>query len=142
MTTITEAQLAARLRLAVMRLARRLRQQAPDGISPSQLSVLSTLESRAELSLSELAEAERVRPPTITRVVALLEEAGLIRRTADPQDRRSFRVELTASGHRLIERNRKQKNAYLARQISKLSEEDVRVLDRAAGVIERMVDES
>lgn len=141
MRVTSQAELAARLRLVVMRLARRLRQQAPEALSPSQLSVLSTLESHGSLTPTELAAAERVKPPTITRVVAILEEAGLVRRKGDPGDRRSSRVELTARGRELIERDRRRKTAYLAKQIAKLSEEEVRALNRAVELIERMVKE-
>lgn len=141
MRVTSQAELAARLRLVVMRLARRLRQQAPEALSPSQLSVLSTLESHGSLTPTELAAAERVKPPTITRVVAILEEAGLVRRKSDPGDRRSSRVELTARGRELIERDRRRKTAYLAKQIAKLSEEEVRALNRAVELIERMVKE-
>ena len=137
----SQTELAARLRLVVMRLARRLRQQAPEALSPSQLSVLSTLESHGALTPTELAAAERVKPPTITRVAAILEEAGLVRRKSDPGDRRSSRMELTARGRELIERDRRRKTAYLAKQIAKLSEEEVRALNRAVELIERMVEE-
>ena len=141
MRVTSQAELAARLRLVVMRLARRLRQQAPEALSPSQLSVLSTLENHGPLTPTELAAAERVKPPTITRVAAILEEAGLVRRKSDPGDRRSSRVELTARGRELIERDRRRKTAYLAKQIAKLSEEEVRALNRAVELIERMVEE-
>jgi DNA-binding MarR family transcriptional regulator len=141
MRATSQAELAARLRLVVMRLARRLRQQAPEALSPSQLSVLSTLESQGPLTPTELAAAERVKPPTITRVTGILEEAGLVRRKSDPGDRRSSRVELTARGRELIERDRRRKTAYLAKQIAKLSEEEVRALNRAVELIERMVKE-
>ena len=141
MRVTSQAELAARLRLVVMRLARRLRQQAPEALSPSQLSVLSTLESHGPLTPTELAAAERVKPPTITRVAAILEEAGLVRRKSDPGDRRSSRVELTARGRELIERDRRRKTAYLAKQIAKLSEEEVRALNRAVELIERMAEE-
>jgi DNA-binding MarR family transcriptional regulator len=141
MRVTSQAELAARLRLVVMRLARRLRQQAPEALSPSQLSVLSTLESHGPLTPTELAAAERVKPPTITRVAAILAEAGLVRRKSDPGDRRSSRVELTARGRELIERDRRRKTAYLAKQIAKLSEEEVRALNRAVELIERMVEE-
>lgn len=137
----SQAELAARLRLAVMRLARRLRQQAPEALSPSQLSVLATLRTRGPLTPTELAAAERVKPPTITRVVAVLEDAALARRKGDPGDRRSSRVELTGRGRELIERDRRRKTAYLAKEISKLSDEEVRVLKRAVDVIERMARE-
>src|SRR5437773_9773202 len=80
--------LAAALRLAVMRLARRLRQQADAGISPSMLSALATIERHGPMTLSELAAHERVQPPTITTVLGRLESAGLAGRDTDLDDRR------------------------------------------------------
>src|SRR2546423_13827260 len=91
----TDAELAARLRLAVTRLARRLRQetQNADGdVPPSGLSALSSIERLGPLTLGELSAVERVQPPTMTKVVAGLESLGLVSRTVDPADRRVARV--------------------------------------------------
>jgi len=102
----TSHELAARLRITVARLARLLRNQAEAGISPSQLSALASLGLSRELTLGELAAAERVQPPTMTRIVAALEEAGLVTRTVDAGDRRVARVALTSAGRGLLERAR------------------------------------
>lgn len=107
---------AARLRLVVMRLARRLRQQAEPDASPSMLSALAVIE-RGPLTIGELAEAERVQPPTMTRVVARLEEVGLITRDVDPKDKRVARVSLSSEGKKLIARNRSKKTAFLAKRL-------------------------
>src|SRR4051794_31645003 len=90
--------LPARLRLAIARTARRLRQEAGGGLSPSLNAALATVERHGPLTPSELAERERVQRPTITRVVAKLEEAGLVERTADPVDRRSALIAVTPEG--------------------------------------------
>src|SRR5574341_2207842 len=94
----TTTDLADGLRLAVTRLARRLRQQTDVDASPTQVAVLSTIERRGPISLGDLAARERVRPPTVTAAVGRLEERGLVVRHPDPDDRRVVRVEITAAG--------------------------------------------
>ena len=137
-----EAALATKLRLVAMRLARRLRQQSSDGdVSPSMLSVLVSVEASRSLSLGELAEIERVQPPTISRVIARLEERGLVSREADSGDRRVARVRLTATGARFVARSRSRKNAYLARRMRSLHPEDVRKLEDALPVLEKLLEE-
>jgi DNA-binding MarR family transcriptional regulator len=143
MTTRIEqdTELASRLRLAVTRLARRLRQQAPEGISPSQLSALVALEGAGSMTLKELATVERVRPPTMTRVVAALEESGLVARSIDPKDRRCIHLELTSAGRTLISRTRGRKTAYLAERVGELSATDRAALGEAMRILEHFVDE-
>jgi len=138
-TSQVDTELATRLRLGVMRLARRLRQQAPEGITPSQLSALATLESDGALTLTELAAAERVQPPTMTRIVAALEDAGLVARSVDKKDRRCTNLKLTAGGRRLIARARSKKTAYLAARIGALSDSDRTTLSAATEILERFV---
>jgi DNA-binding MarR family transcriptional regulator len=140
-STLTDAELAARLRLALMRLARRLRQQSEGEVSPSQLSALSSVERLGPLTLGELATVERVQPPTMTKIVAALEEAGLVARAVDPTDRRVARVTVSAAGRRLIDRNRTRKDAWLAARLRRLSSGDREVLDRAADVLESFLEE-
>ena len=139
--TLSQRDLAGRLRLAVMRLARRLRRQSVPGATPSMLSALSTLERVGSLTLGELAAAEGVRPPSMTRVVDRLEEEDLVTRAADTGDRRVARVALTASGRELVRRNRRRKDAYLARALANLTPAELATLDRAAGIIERILEE-
>ena len=138
--TTDVAALASRLRLAVMRLSRRLRQQTPDAITPSQISALSVIEGSGPLTLGELAALERVQPPTITRTVAALEELGLVVREVDASDRRVARVSIAANGRKLLERSRSRKNVYLAQRLRGLSEEDLEVIERAATLLERMAE--
>src|SRR3954468_3317805 len=116
-TVATPLETAARLRLAIVRAARRLRQEAGGELSPSSAAALATIERRGPLAPSELADLERVKRPTITRVVARLEEAGLVERTGDPGDGRSSLVSTTREGSELMRRIRTRKNAYLARRL-------------------------
>ena len=140
-TAPTDTQLASRLRLAVMRLARVLRQKAQDSITPSQLSALVSIERAGPVTLGELASLESVQPPTMTRIVAGLEEQGLVQRDVDPADRRVSRVRMTQLARKLLERNRSRKTAYLASRLRGLSQEDLDVLARAAGLLERMTED-
>jgi DNA-binding MarR family transcriptional regulator len=134
-------ELAARLRLAITRTARRLRQEASVDLSPSQTAALSTIERHGPITPSELALAERVQRPTMTRVVARLEEAGLVERTPDPVDGRSFVVSATPQGERLMTKLRSRKNAFLARRLRGFDEDDVAALARAAEILERLLED-
>lgn len=137
----TDQELVTRLRLAVMRLARRLRQQAEPGVTPSMLSALASIDYLGSVSLKELAELERVQPPTLTKIVARLEEAGLVRRDADSEDRRVSRVSLTREGKQFIQRARTRKDAYLTRRLGKLGARDVDALAAAVDALERLLEE-
>lgn len=131
---------ASRLRLGVTRLARKLRQEAEPGISPSLLAALSTLDHRGRLTVSELCAAEQVQPPTMTRIVAAMVEAGLATREPDPDDGRVAWVGLTPAGTRLIQRSRRRKEAYLAKALRGLEPEEVEALERAADILERLTE--
>ena len=129
MTTIASVDataLAARLRLAVTRLARRLRQEAEAGVTPSMLSALSSAERQGSL--------------TMTRIVAALVEAGLVVREQDPADGRVAWVKVTTEGRRLLERSRRRKEAYLAKSLRSLEPEELRTLEAAAQILERLTD--
>jgi DNA-binding MarR family transcriptional regulator len=139
--TITEKTLtasAARLRLAIARTARRLRQEASEGLTPTSAAALATVERHGPLTPSELAEIERIRRPSATRSLRGLEDAGLVRRTPDPTDGRSSLVHLTAAGREHLRRLRGRKNAYLAKRMRALPEADLETLERAAEILERM----
>jgi len=116
----TEDELATRLRVAVTRLNRRLRQQSLAGLSPAQASALGTVNRLDSLTLGELAAAEQVQPPTATRLVTSLESSGLVSRETDGVDRRVVRVRITAEGRRTLQRIRTLKNAYLTRRLAAL----------------------
>ena len=134
-------ELPTRLRLAILRLARRLRQQAEPDLTPSMLSAIANIEYREPVTLGQLAEAERVTPPTMSKIVGRLEDAGLVTRTVDPDDKRIQRLSLSHNGVKLIARNRSRKNAYLARKLRKLEPEEVAVLEEAVGVIEKILED-
>ena len=133
-------ELPARLRLAIARMARRLRQEAGDELSPSSMAALATIENHGPLTPSELAEYEGIKRPTATRVLQRLLETGLIERTADPTDGRSAVVSVTRDGAALLKKLRSRKTAYLARRLRELPGEDVAALERAADVLERLLD--
>jgi DNA-binding MarR family transcriptional regulator len=134
----TTVSLPSQLRLAVMRLSRRLRQQSVGDITQSQLSALSTVEHTGPIPLGELADIERVAPPSMTRIAAGLEERGLVARTVDASDRRVARVEITDAGRELIAETRTRRDAFLASRLAALSPEDQETLVRALPLLERL----
>jgi DNA-binding MarR family transcriptional regulator len=138
--TTSPPDLAVRLRLAVTRTARRLRQEASAGLSPSQGAMLATIERHGPLTPSELAQRERVQRPTVTRMLARLEADGIVQRAADPADGRSFLVSLTPAGRELLVEVRGRKDAYLARRLRELDDEERAALDRAATVLEHLLE--
>ena len=126
-----------------MRVARRLRQEAGAGeeLSPTLTSALATVEREGPLTPSALADRERIQRPTATRVVARLEEAGLVTRTADPTDRRVAHVAITPDGRALLKRLRSRKNEYLAQRLRRLTPEEQATLAEAAALLERLLAE-
>ena len=132
--------LAAQLRLVITRTARRLRQEAGTDLGPAQTAALATVERHGPLTPTELARIERIQRPTATRIVARLEEVGLVERVRDPRDARSFTVRATAEGRALMKKLRTRKNAYLARRLRDLSDDDLATLDRAAAILEDLLE--
>lgn len=132
------SELAARLRLSATRLARRLRQEAGAGLTPSQLSALAVIENHGPLTLGMLAEHERVAPPSVTKIVAKLEAAGLVTRTTDPADRRIARVATSPRGAALIAESRRRKTAWLTARIDGLGPEERRRLAAALDVLDML----
>ena len=108
------------------------------GIGPARLSALSVLVFGGSQRLTELARAEQVQPPTMTKVVTGLETDGLARRAADPDDARAVRVEATARGRRLLVDGRRRRVARLAGGLTTLLPEELDVLAHAAAIIERV----
>jgi DNA-binding MarR family transcriptional regulator len=140
-TPLDDPETAARLRLVLNRLARRLRSQTPHDLSPSLTSALVTIELRGPISLGELARCERVTPPSVTRMAAALERLGLVRRERDAADRRFARVSLTAEGRRMVQRTRTRKTAYLAKKLRRLDQAELAVLREALPVLERLLED-
>jgi DNA-binding MarR family transcriptional regulator len=134
---------ATRLRLAIVRTARRLRQEAAAeaaGLTPTSTAALATIERHGPLTPSELAAIERVKRPTVTRTLATLTAAGLIDRSPDPDDGRSSLVAVNAAGRERLRRLRGRKNAYLAKRMRDLPDADVAALERVAEILEAMLE--
>jgi DNA-binding MarR family transcriptional regulator len=140
-TTATDASLVAGLRLVVMRLARRLRQQAEGDVTASMLSALSSIAHLGPLTLGELAAVEQVQPPSMTKIVGKLEEQGFVVREADERDRRVTRVRVSAEGAAYVERSRTLRNAYLAERLERLSASERATLERALPLLQRLVED-
>jgi DNA-binding MarR family transcriptional regulator len=133
--------LSADLRIALMRTVRRLRAEKSDAdITDSQYAVLGLLDRYGALTSAALAEKERVRPPSMTRIVAGLLEAGLVARAAHPDDGRAQLVTLTDAGHAAVDETRRRRDEWLCRQLAQLPAEDRRVLARAAVVLSELSD--
>lgn len=138
---LTSASLAERLRVAVGRLARRLRQHSLGGLTPSQSAILSSLDRRGPMSMSRLAKFEAISRPSATGIVSRLIDKGLVERSGDPEDGRSAIVSITPAASALLERRRQERTAFLARRIDSLSDEEQLILARAAELIERITAE-
>ena len=134
-----DAELAARLRLAVTRLHRCLRQQADAGLTPSQASALAGIEKLGSPTLGALATREAVQPPSMTRIVGALEQLGHVTRVVDPADRRVVRITITPSGVAVLRDIRSLKNAFLADRLIELDAEDRASLVDLTGLLERLV---
>lgn len=138
-SSLTET--AAKLRMAIVRTARRLRQEAAaetSGLTPTSTATLATIERFGPLTPSEAAQIEHVKRPTMTRALGCLEREGLIERTPDPADGRSSLVAINAAGRERLRRLRGRKNAYLARRMRELTGEEIATLERAAEILDRM----
>lgn len=134
-----DERLAGALRIAVTRLGRRLRAaQADESLTLSQLSALASLDRHGPCSPTALAEIERVQPPSMTRVLAGLEERGLTRRAPHETDRRQAVIDLSDAGRALLEETRKQRHAWFTRCLDDLSPEDRERLRAALPVLERL----
>ncbi|HEX5494174.1 MAG TPA: MarR family transcriptional regulator [Mycobacteriales bacterium] len=140
-TAAPQGVLASALRLAVVRLNRRLRSQRADmSVTLTHLAAMSTLDCHGPLTPGELAAHEKVQPPSMTRVLAALEEKGLVVRHPHPTDGRQVLVELTPAGRQLCRDEVRMREAWLSQRVSELSKEDREVLRLAVEVIERLVE--
>jgi len=129
---------AAHLRITVTRLARLLRRQGDTGLSPSQLSALTAIERQGPLTLGALADYERVAPPSITKVVAKLEDRGLVARRADDADRRVVHVSTTDAGRALLGEVRQRKDVWLAARLADLDDDQRDRLVAALDVLDEL----
>ena len=138
-TTTKDTALASSLRLAVMRLARRMRQERADtSLSISQIAALATLERHGPLTPGELAAQEKVQPPSMTRLAASLEAAGLVTRTAHPSDGRQVLLAVSPEGISLLKEDRRRREAWLAQRLRSLDADDRAVLHKAAVILDRL----
>jgi DNA-binding MarR family transcriptional regulator len=136
---VSPDELARTLRDALTRLNRRIRQARPVGdLTTSQLSALTSLQLAGALTPRELADVERVQPPTMTKIVGKLEERGLVARTPHPTDRRQVILAATESGRALYRQFEQARNEWLARELGELSPEDRGALARAAEILQRV----
>lgn len=139
-TTLDTAALAHDLRLAVMRLSRRLRSQRADtSLTLTQLAALSTLRAKGPLTPGELAACERVQPPSMTRVLATLEGAGLVVKTKHATDGRQLIVQVTDRAGSLLDDEIRMREAWLAQRLNELTPAERDELRRASAIIERLL---
>ena len=142
--TRTDAGLATALRISVSRLARRLRAQRTTSgmteavLSETQLAALSALEGHQAMTPGELAEHEKVQPPSMTRVIAALVDWGLVTRAPHPTDRRQVVLTVTPDGRNLVQKVRRRKEAWLARRLAELSPQERAILREAAPILEKL----
>ena len=137
-----EARLASDLSLAVVRLARQLRfRRSESSVSLSQLSALSTLVKEGAMTPGALATRERVRPPSMTRVIASLADLGLVARTAHPIDGRQVLVSVSRAGADLVEAERRASQEWLRQRLARLDPDQRRTLVVAANLMSTIVDE-
>ena len=140
----SDATLATALRISVSRLARRLRVErlvpelAEPALSDTQLAALATLERHGAMTPGELAEHEKVQPPSMTRVIAALADWELVTRSPDPTDRRQVILSVTSRGRELVQQARRRREAWLARRLAELTPQERAALLAAAPVLEKL----
>src|SRR5256885_10874231 len=135
---IDTTDLATRFRFALFPVVRQLRHHNVD-LTASQASALASIARRGPLTVGELAKAEHVSSPMITKIAKGLEEQGLVTRSVDPSDKRVTQMAITKEGERRLERSRSRKNAWLARQFDHLSPEELAAIEAVIPVLERIV---
>jgi DNA-binding MarR family transcriptional regulator len=136
------APLAADLRVALMRMARRIRAEKSDrDLSDGQYSVLAYLDREGPATPSTLADHERVRPPSMTRTLTGLLDAGLVARHVHPDDGRQVLVALTEAGRRVVRETRRRRDAWLTRRLAELTPDERAVLARATDILRRIAEQ-
>jgi len=143
--TRSDAGLASALRISVSRLARRLRaERAAHGLpvlselSDTQMGALATLEHHGAMTPGELADHEKVQPPSMTRVIAVLEQHSLVTRAAHPKDKRQVMLTVTDAGRDLVRQSRRVREAWLAKRLRELTPEERAKLRAAAPILEKL----
>ncbi|WP_127131063.1 MarR family winged helix-turn-helix transcriptional regulator [Georgenia sp. SYP-B2076] len=133
--------LATNLRIATLRLSRRLRNESSSEVSEAQYSVLAAVVHNGPLTPKQLADRERVQPPSMTRTVAALEDAGYVARTPHPEDGRQVVVTATDAGRDLVKEIKRRRNAWLNKGLARLTPAEREVVAEAAVILRRMVEE-
>ncbi len=141
--TRSDAGLATALRISVSRLARRLRAERmakglEPGLSDTQLAALSALERHGAMTPGELADHEKVQPPSMTRVITVLEERGLVMRAPHASDRRQVVLTATEQGNAVVEQSRRLREAWLAKRLRELTPQERALLRQAAPILEKL----
>lgn len=139
-TTISE--LASLLRPSLLRLTRVVRNQRVDmSVTLTQLSAMGTLHKRGSMSAGELATFERVQPPSMTKVLANLEERGLVRREVHPTDRRQAIIGITPAGIDLLDSERRSRDAWLSRRLATLTSDERVLLQRVVPILDKLAEQ-
>ncbi|MCW2902481.1 MAG: transcriptional regulator, MarR family [Streptosporangiaceae bacterium] len=136
--TRSRAGLAEGLRISIARLSRRLRAQTTSGLSVGQHAALAALDRHHSMSPRELADHEKMQPPSMTRVIAALEEQELLVRTPHPTDGRQVLLDVTDKGRELLREQRRRKQAWLSQRLEELTAEERAILRQAAPILEKL----
>ncbi|HEX3335185.1 MAG TPA: MarR family transcriptional regulator [Jatrophihabitans sp.] len=138
----TMAELASLLRPSLLRLTRLVRNQRVDmSVTLTQLSAMNTLQKHGAMSAGELANCERVQPPSMTKVLANLEERGLVSRDAHPTDRRQAIIGITDAGVELLDSERRSRDAWLTRRLATLTADERALLQRVVPVLDKLAEQ-
>jgi DNA-binding MarR family transcriptional regulator len=138
-TRTTIAELAAHLRPSLLRLTRIIRNQRVDmSVTLTQLSAMGTLHKNGPMSAGELANCERVQPPSMTKVLSMLEERGLVRRAAHPGDRRQAIMSITDAGIALLDSERRSRDAWLSQRLAQLTPDERAALRNVVPVLDKL----
>jgi DNA-binding MarR family transcriptional regulator len=128
-----------RLRSVLLRLARCIRTSSVGDITPSQLAVLASIARHGPLTVREVAETERMKPPSASKIIAALEQLGLVERTVDPDDRRCTPIATTPTGVDYLKQVRTAGRTWLARQLHEIDQQDVAMIHAAVPALERLL---
>lgn len=141
-TKRTSPELAALLRPALLRLTRLIRNQRVDmSVTLTQISAMATLTTRGAMSAGELAACEKVQPPSMTKVLASLEERGLVRRDAHPTDKRQAIISVTDAGRELLERERRSRDAWLSQRLAALTPDERAALRDVIPILDKLAEQ-
>ena len=135
----TDRHAVDRLRVAVLRLTRLIRQNAGGNVSPGQMAVLGALIRNGELTISEIAEAEHVQPPSASKIVTALEQNGYVERKVDPNDRRRTLITVSEEGHAYAESVRARGRSWLGERLDHLDDDDRDLIEQALPALERLM---